>query len=109
MTITQKLLAALGALALGVLLWHVDLGRVQLALLHVGWGLALILGQEIVAHVLNALAWRYAFSPDDARAFSLGELVRLRIAGDAVNYLTPTATLGGEVARTAMLSPARAA
>lgn len=109
MTITQKLLAVLGALGLVVLLWHVDLVQVQLALLHVGWGMALILGQEIVAHVLNALAWRCAFSPDDARAFSLVELVRLRVAGDAVNYLTPTATLGGEVARTVMLSHRRAA
>lgn len=107
MTITQKLLLSLGALSLAVLLWRIDLGLVKLALLHVGWGLVLILSQEIVAHVLNALGWRCAFSPEDARSFSLAELVRLRVAGDAVNYLTPTATLGGEVARTVMLSHAR--
>ena len=80
---------------------------VRVALLQVGWGLALVLGQEVIAHLLNALGWRFAFAREDAGAFTLGELIRLRVAGDAVNYLTPTATLGGEVARAAMLSDSR--
>ena len=67
------------------------MGLVKLALSHVGWGMVFIVGQEIVAHGLNALGWRWAFSREDARAFSLAELVRLRVAGDAVNYLTPIA------------------
>ncbi len=107
MTISQKLLLALGTASLGLLAWRIDVVVVRTALLQVGWGMALIVGQEIVAHLFNALAWRFAFAPDDARSFPLGELVRLRVVGDAVNYLTPTATLGGEVARTAMLRDAR--
>ena len=109
MTVTQKLLVSVGALSLAILLWRIDLGLVKLALSHVGWGMVFIVGQELVAHGLNALGWRWAFSREDARAFSLAELVRLRVAGDAVNYLTPTATIGGEVVRTAMLSHARGA
>jgi len=106
MTTSHKLLVSLGALGLVVLLWRIDLKAVQLALLHVGWGMALVLSQEIVAHVLNASGWRFAFTREVAACFSLGELIRLRVAGDAINYLTPTATIGGEVARTAMLSDA---
>jgi len=103
MTLRRALLLALGTLGLALLAWRLDLWMVEAALAHLGWGMALIVGQEIVAHLFNAVAWRFAFTPDDARAVPLGELLRLRIAGDAVNYLTPTATLGGEVARTAML------
>ena len=107
MTVSRALLLALGTVSLGLLAWRIDVSVVRTALLQVGWGMALIVGQEIVAHLFNALAWRFAFAPDDARSFPLGELVRLRVAGDAVNYLTPTATLGGELARTAMLRDAR--
>jgi len=107
MTLRSKLLASLGVLGLVVLLWRIDLDAVKLSLLHVGWGMALVLSQEIVAHALNAWAWRFAFTPESARRISLGELIRLRVAGDAINYLTPTATLGGEVARTMLLSDAR--
>jgi glycosyltransferase 2 family protein len=107
MTLRPTLLLVLGAVGLGVLAWRIDVGVVRAAALQLGWGMALIVGQEIVAHVFNALAWRFAFAPGDARAFPLRELVRLRVAGDAVNYLTPTATLGGEVARAAMLRGGR--
>ena len=94
MTARHKLLVSLGALGLVVLVWRIDLNAVQLALFHVGWGMALVLSQEIVAHVLNASGWRFAFTREVAARFSFGELVRLRVAGDAINYLTPTATIG---------------
>ena len=103
MTLRQKLIAALGALGLIILFWRIDLNAVRLSLVHVGWGMALVLSQEIVAHVLNAWGWRFAFTREVAPCFPLGELIRLRVAGDAINYLTPTATIGGEVARTLML------
>ena len=106
MTRRSKVLASLGALGLVVLLWRIDLNAVKVSLLHVGWGMALVLSQEIVAHALNGCAWRFAFTPESARRVSLGELIRLRVAGDAINYLTPTATIGGEVARTMLLSDA---
>lgn len=107
MTTGQKLLLALGTLGLGILVWRIDLNVVRSTLREVGWGMALVLAQETLAHLLNALGWRFAFAPEDAGSFQLAELVRLRVAGDAINYLTPTATIGGEVARAAMLSDAR--
>lgn len=84
-TLRSKLLPALGALGLVVLVWRIDLDAVKLSLRHVGWGMALVLSQEIVAHVLNGWAWRFAFTPGSARRVSLGELIRLRVAGDAIN------------------------
>lgn len=69
-----------------------------LAHLHlVGWGIVLVVGQEIFAIVANTLGWRAAFPARSHPRF--GRLLGARIAGDAVNYLTPTATLGGELVR----------
>jgi hypothetical protein len=106
MTRRLTLLASLGALGLVVLVGRIDLNAVKLSLLHVGWGMALVLSQELVAHVLNAWGWRFAFTRESAAHFPFAELIRLRVAGDAINYLTPTATIGGEVARTALLRDA---
>ena len=104
MKTAQRVLLVFGTLTLLLLLWRIDVGAVRFALLQVGWGMALVVGQETVAHLFNALGWRFAFSPDHAASFPLTELVRVRVAGDAINYLTPSATIAGEVARTAMLN-----
>ena len=92
-----------GAAAFVALLWTLDLSSVRTLVVGAGWGVALIVAQEIVAHGLNAVAWRLASDPRYARAVPLARLLELRIAGDAINYLTPTATLGGEVSRIGLL------
>jgi glycosyltransferase 2 family protein len=92
-----------GAAMFVALLWSLDLSSMRVLVFGAGWGLAVIVGQEIVAHALNAVGWRLASTPDYARAVPFARLVQLRIAGDAINYLTPTATLGGEVSRIGML------
>jgi hypothetical protein len=104
----QKAVLGIGALTLAVLLWKMDAEEVGRLVLRVGWGMVLVIAQEIVAHLLNAAAWRFAFFTDQAVAFSFLELVKLRVAGDAINYLTPSATIAGEVARAAMLDRSHA-
>jgi hypothetical protein len=99
----RGIMLGLAVLSVVMLVWRVDVGAVRAALGRLGWGMTLIVGQELVAHVCNALAWRMALSPSDAARVPFRELLGLRIAGDAVNYLTPTATLGGELARMALL------
>lgn len=105
----ERLILAAGLAALGVVLWKVDAVAVFALVGQVRWGLLLIVSQEVVAHVFNAYGWRFAFPPEAAASFPLLELIKLRVAGDAVNYLTPSATIAGEVARTAMLNDSQAA
>jgi len=100
--------AVVGTVVFVVLLWRLDLPRVGALLVATGWGIALIVGQEAVAHVLNALGWKWASDPRQAAAVPLRRLVALRVAGDAINYLTPSGTLAGEVGRTAMLKASHA-
>jgi glycosyltransferase 2 family protein len=104
MRISRTILLLLGLLSVVVLARCIDVNLVRSALVQVGWGIVLVVGQETVAHLLNALGWRFAFTRDEAAAFPFGELLRLRVAGDAINYLTPSATVAGEFARAAMLS-----
>ena len=68
----------------------------------IGWGILVIIAAEILAFLANTLGWRVAFSRG-GNVPSFGQLLRARIAGDGVNYLTPTATMGGEFVRVRML------
>lgn len=73
----------------------------QMALL--GWGLVPLVLIEIVADALHTLGWRHCL-PRTLRSLSFSRLFRIRLAGYAINYLTPTATLGGEVVKGTLLS-----
>jgi putative membrane protein len=69
----------------------------------IGWGFALVLGQEFVSFNLNTLGWSFAFPPDRPRPRFL-HLLAARLSGEAINNLTPTATMGGEVVRGRMIA-----
>ncbi len=103
MKTAQKLILLVGLIVLGGLLWKLDAGKVWGMVSKVGWGFVLILGQEIVAHLFNAAGWKLAYRPREASAFRYLDLIRYRIIGDGVNYLTPSAQIAGEFARASML------
>lgn len=69
-----------------------------------GWGFALVLPFQIFDHALNAFGWRLAFSPEEAKRVRFWSLIRVRIAGDGVNYLTPSGNIAGEFIRPGMLA-----
>ena len=97
------LVLSLGAATFLYLLWEFDPARVWGHLLAFGWGFAVVLPFQICDHMLNAVAWKLAFPPERAGGASFWDLVRVRIAGDGVNYLTPSANIGGEFVRPGML------
>jgi uncharacterized membrane protein YbhN (UPF0104 family) len=100
--VIEGLLVAAGITLFVVLLMRLGVTTVLANVRAVGWGMALIIGAEILAYVANALGWRAVFHPGGSIP-SFGRLLAARIAGDAANYLTPTATLGGEFIRARML------
>src|SRR5579859_5777656 len=60
-----------------------------------GWGLALTTMLEAVARLANTLGWRVTII-DYPRNLGFGELFAARIAGEAIDYVTPSAQLGGQ-------------
>jgi hypothetical protein len=91
-----------GATILAVILWRVGLESLVRDLRLIGWGLGAILLVESANVVLNTCGWALAFPPGE-RPVSIRRLLAARLAGDGVNYLTPSATVGGEFLRIRLL------
>jgi putative membrane protein len=100
--ITERVFLIGGLLLLGFLIRELGAAAVLANLQLVGWGMVPIILQEAVSYLANTLGWLAAF-PQPRPAIPLLQLVQARMAGDAVNYTTPTATLGGEFVRTRLL------
>lgn len=61
----------------------------------VGWGLGVTIALEGVARLANTLGWRVAICDYPAR-LSFSRLFLARVAGEAIDYTTPSAQLGGQ-------------
>lgn len=106
MKVLEKIILAAGLATMAYLLYKLDASSIWANVAHIGLGLPLILILPVPDHFLNALGWKFSFSSQDARPLRLWKLMLIRIAGDGVNYLTPSATIAGEVVRPAMLEAA---
>lgn len=104
MSKTEKAIFIVGAAAFVLVSWNMPWPSVRWAVGSVGAGFILIFSQEIVAHFFNALGWWSAFLPEHRAVVpSFWRLLRLRIAGDGVHYLIPSALIAGEMAKAAMI------
>lgn len=103
MKTAERLFLVAGCLLFAWLLWHIGLGTLAGDLSLVGWGFTLVVVLELFALVFNSLAWRLTLAPD-RRVVPLPELFGMRLAGDSINYVTPSATIGGEFVKARLLS-----
>ena len=77
--------------------------QIMEGLVLLGWGLAPLIFIGGVAHIFHAFGWRRCLV-GEARSLPLFQVFRILMAGYSINYLTPTATLGGEVTKGTLLS-----
>jgi len=68
----------------------------------VGVGFVIVFGQESLAILFNTLGWHYAI-PHARGRVAFGPLFAMRMAGDAINYATPSASIGGEFVKARLL------
>jgi len=97
------LILVLGTATFLYLLWSFGPLRVWGLFRGFGWGFAVLLPFQIFDHMLNAMGWLLAFRPSEAKHVSFWDLVRVRVGGDGVNYLTPSGNIAGEFVRPGML------
>ena len=92
------LIATLGGLGLlGLLVWSIGIGELVDYLRQIGWLAPLLLVPYMIIALCDAKGWACAIpSSVHTGRISLWRLSLARIAGEAVNNLTPTANLGGE-------------
>ena len=101
MKLLRVCLFLLGAALLAVLVAQNDPLATLDAIRRVGWRLAVIAVFPVVpVMLLDTLGWRYAFRVDRVPFWTL---VYVRVAGEAINLVTPTAALGGEAVKTWLL------
>ena len=100
--LVERVLLASGIILFCFLVAHLGADNILANLRLIGWAILLIIAAEILAFLANTLGWRAAFSRQGGVP-SFRQLLLARIAGDGVNYLTPTATMGGEFVRVRML------
>jgi putative membrane protein len=99
--ILRVCLLLLGVGFLAVLVAENDPAATFAALQRVGWRLVIVVLFPVVpVMLLDTLGWRYAFRVDRVPFWTL---VYVRVAGEAINLVTPTAALGGEAVKTWLL------
>jgi putative membrane protein len=92
-----------GALLLALLVSWAGVGPVLARLGTLGWAAPLILVPYAVVNVLDTFGWRRALPPEAAARVPFVALYLTRMAGEAVNSLTPTAAVGGEPVKAHLL------
>ena len=93
----------LGMVFLLYLIWDIGPRRLFEEFRTIGWGLLPLVLIEGVADIFHALGWRHCLTGTQ-RELSFFRIYRIRMSGFSINYLTPTATLGGEVTKGTLLS-----
>jgi len=85
-----------GIALLAVLIWTTDGDEILAHLRTLGWRAPLLLLPYLFISWLDALGWRLTLPAAHRARVPLSALYLTRIAGEAVNSVTPTATIGGE-------------
>jgi glycosyltransferase 2 family protein len=98
----RALFLLLGLGLLVVLVSQIDLAQVKTYLHEMGWAFPLIFLPYVVVYCCDTLGWRLAFGPSLSIPFST--LFLTRVAGEAVNNITPFAYLGGEPVKAHLLT-----
>lgn len=97
------LLLGLGFVFLGGLVWRIGFARTWNELSSLGWGLGLFVGLEFAAEAIHTVGWTHCLS-EPYRRLSWFQRFRIRMSGNAIAYLTPTAAVGGVVVKAGLLS-----
>src|SRR5712691_1869916 len=103
MTRLTLVLLLLGGALLSGLVLHIGLATLAGEIQKLGWNLIWVMLPSIAVYVLDALGWRSTLGRH-AEKIRFDRLFMTRMAGEAVNFTTPAAYLGGEPMKAYLLS-----
>lgn len=92
----------IGAAFLGWLIYDAGVEALWRDMRTFGWGLAAFVALEGLADIFHAIGTMLCFSRTQ-RVTPFWTLWCIRVSGAAINYLTPTASIGGEVSKIGLL------
>jgi putative membrane protein len=89
--------ALIGLVLFGLLVWNIGVSEVAEHLRRIGWFAPLLPLPYLITALFDAKGWACAIpTTAPGQAIPLWRLALARLAGEAVNNLTPTANIGGE-------------
>jgi uncharacterized protein (TIRG00374 family) len=91
-----------GLILLGGMVWQVGITDLLTSFRAVGWWIVPWVLLEIVPVVLHTAGWAACFHKS-AQAVAFWRLFVVRLAGSAINQVTPTAAIGGEFVKVLLL------
>jgi putative membrane protein len=94
----RRIFLAAGVVLFFWLVFEVGPHKILDNLSRVGWGFLLVAGFQFVPLVLNTLAWRAVFRPEEPKP-PFRSLLAIALSGDAINAVTPAAVVGGDLVR----------
>lgn len=96
-------LSVLGIALLVFLIWQVGTQDLLHRLVALGWRAPLMLWPFTLIAAIDGWAWAFTLPRNGPKRPSLLSLTMIRLAGESVNELTPTAYLGGEPVKAMLL------
>ncbi len=99
----QALAFGVGTLLLALVVYYAGLGQILARLQELGWRAPLVLVPYLIVNILDTTGWRRTLPPEAAKRVPFRSLYLIRMAGEAVNSLTPTAAIGGEPVKAHLL------
>jgi len=102
----RLLILAAGIPLLGLLIYNIGLRTLWHQFAVLGWAFGLLILVEGTGNLFHAAGFRHCLSSSDG-APPFGRVLSVYMAGSSINHLTPTAGLGGEVAKGLLLTSDR--
>ena len=99
----RMLTTACGVALLTVLVWRAGPSKLVDDVARLGWGIVLILALGGIPHVLKAWAWRFTLLKE-SRKVTFSQLLRLRLASEAIGNLGALGQVFGEGIRISALN-----
>jgi len=90
----QLILFAIGVIVLGVLIQRAGPSRLVEDIRTAGWAVPAVIAVYGAVYVLNTFGWMLCMI--EPPRLSFGRALMVNIAGFAINYMTPFASIGGE-------------
>ena len=95
--LARVLLLGTGVTLLAVLIWQNDPASLLASIRQLSWRVLIVIAFPFtLINVLDTLGWRFAFRRDHV---PFSALFSARLAGEAFNLTTPTASVGGEAVK----------
>jgi len=106
MKVFHLLIVASGIVLLGFLIYNIGPQALWHEFSLLGWGLVPLILLEGASNLFNTQGFRHCLSGTH-RSLPFGKVFCVQMAGGSINYLTPTAGLGGEVTKGLLLASDR--